>query len=75
MSFARLTIAAAVAGWLAPRMAVGADSIPASVSDDRIVLSVDGSTLPGTNGGGGGSPSSKPNVTRRGSSGATNSGD
>ena len=54
MSFARLTIAVAVAGWLAPRMAVGADSTPASVSDDRIVLSVNGSTLPGTNGGGGG---------------------
>jgi len=55
MRLARLTIAAAVAGWLAPHTAVGADSTPAPVSDDRIVLSVDGSTLPGTNGGGGGS--------------------
>jgi hypothetical protein len=55
MRFARLTIAAAVAGWLAPPTAVGADSTPAAVSDDRIALSVNGSTLPGTNGGGGGS--------------------
>src|SRR5882672_901978 len=54
MRFARLAIAAALAGWLAPRTAV-ADSTPAPVSDDRIVLSVDGSTLPGTNGGGRGS--------------------
>jgi hypothetical protein len=55
MRLARLTIAAAAAGWLAPCTAMGADSTPVSVSDDRIVLSVDGSTLPGTNGGGGGS--------------------
>jgi len=55
MRFARLTIAAAVVCWLAPRSAAGADSTPAPVSDDRIVLSVNGSTLPGTNGGGGGS--------------------
>src|SRR5258707_6453044 len=55
MRFARLIIAAAVAGWFAPRTAAGADSTPAPVSDDRIVLSVNGSTLPGTNGGGGGS--------------------
>jgi len=50
MRLARLTVAALVAGWLAPCMAFGADS-----SDDRIALSADGSTLPGTNGGGGGS--------------------
>ena len=55
MRLARLTIAAAVAAWLAPRTAVAVDSPPAPVSDDRIVLSVNGSTLPGTNGGGGGS--------------------
>jgi hypothetical protein len=55
MRFARLSMAAAVAGWLVPRTAVGVDSTPASVSDDRILLSVNGSTLPGTNGGGGGS--------------------
>jgi hypothetical protein len=55
MRWARLTIAAVVAGWLAPCTAVGGDSTPAPVSDDRIVLSVNGSTLPGTNGGGGGS--------------------
>jgi hypothetical protein len=55
MRFARLAIAAAVAGWLAPPTAVRADSTQAPVSDDRIVLSVNGSTLPGTNGGGGGS--------------------
>ena len=51
----QLTLAVAVAGWLAPRTAMGVGSTPAPVSDDRIVLSVDGSTLPGTNGGGGGS--------------------
>jgi hypothetical protein len=55
MRVARLTIAAALAGWLAPGTAMGADSTPASVSDDRILLSLNGSTLPGTNGGGGGS--------------------
>src|SRR5712675_115709 len=55
MRLVPLIIAAAVAGWPAPRMAVAVDSTPAPVSDDRIVLSVDGSTLPGTNGGGGGS--------------------
>jgi len=61
MRFARLTIAALVAGWLAPCMAFGADStptstpVPPSTSDDRIALSANGSTLPGTNGGGGGS--------------------
>jgi hypothetical protein len=55
MRLARLTVAAAVTGWLAPGTALGVDSNPASVSDDRIVLSVNGSTLPGTNGGGGGS--------------------
>jgi hypothetical protein len=55
MRIANLTLAAAVAGWLAPRMAVAVDSTPTPVSDDRIVLSVDGSSLPGTNGGGGGS--------------------
>jgi len=55
MRFVRLTIAAVVACWLAPRTAAGTDSTPAPVSDDRIVLSVNGSTLPGTNGGGGGS--------------------
>jgi hypothetical protein len=55
MRLARLTIAAAVVCWLAPRTAVGVDSTPAPVSDDRILLSVNGSTLPGTNGGGGGS--------------------
>lgn len=55
MRFARLTIAAAVVCWLAPRSAAGADSTPVPVSDDRIVLSLNGSTLPGTNGGGGGS--------------------
>jgi hypothetical protein len=55
MRFAQLIIAVAVTGWLAPRTAAGADSAPAPVSDDRIILSVNGSTLPGTNGGGGGS--------------------
>jgi len=55
MRLARLTIAAVLAGWLVPGTAVAADSTPASVSDDRIALSVNGSTLPGTNGGGGGS--------------------
>jgi hypothetical protein len=55
MRLARLTIAAAVAGWLVPHAAAAVDSTPAPVSDDRIVLSIDGSTLPGTNGGGGGS--------------------
>src|SRR5258708_13298269 len=55
MRFARLIIAAVAVCWFAPRTAAGADSTPAPVSDDRIVLSVNGSTLPGTNGGGGGS--------------------
>jgi hypothetical protein len=61
MNVARLSIAALVAGWLAPSMTMGADftatSMPAptAAADDRIVLSADGSTLPGTNGGGGGS--------------------
>ena len=61
MRFARLPIAALVAGWLVPSMAMSADYTPALIaaptatSDDRIVLSADGSTLPGTNGGGGGS--------------------
>jgi hypothetical protein len=54
MRFARLPMAVLVAGWLVPSMAMGADS-PTATSDDRIVLSADGSTLPGTNGGGGGS--------------------
>jgi hypothetical protein len=55
-SFARLTIAAVVAGWLAPCLAAfGADSTSSSTSDDRILLSANGSTLPGTNGGGGAS--------------------
>jgi len=53
MRFARLAIVAA--GWLAPCTAFGADSAPASASDDRIALSANGSTLPGTNGGGGAS--------------------
>jgi hypothetical protein len=53
MRGARLCIAALAAGWLAPSMAAGADQ--AATADDRIVLSADGSTLPGTNGGGGGS--------------------
>jgi hypothetical protein len=60
MRIARLPVAALVAGWLMPRMAMGADypavtPAPAAASDDRILLSADGSTLPGTNGGGGGS--------------------
>jgi hypothetical protein len=60
MRIARLPVAALVAGWLMPRMAIGADypavtPAPAATSDDRILLSADGSTLPGTNGGGGGS--------------------
>jgi hypothetical protein len=61
MRIARLPVAALVAGWLVPRMAMGADYPPATIaaptatSDDRILLSADGSTLPGTNGGGGGS--------------------
>jgi hypothetical protein len=56
MRSARLTVAAVVAGWLAPCMAAfGADSTPPSTSDDRIALSANGSTLPGTNGGGGAS--------------------
>jgi hypothetical protein len=43
-----------------PRMVMAADypavvPAPTATSDDRIVLSADGSTLPGTNGGGGGS--------------------
>lgn len=54
MWFARLRMAAMVAGWLVPSMVMSADS-PAAGSDDRIVLSADGSTLPGTDGGGGGS--------------------
>jgi hypothetical protein len=61
MRFAPLPLAAVAAGWLAPSMAVSADSTttsmpaPTAASDDRIALSADGSTLPGTNGGGGGS--------------------
>jgi hypothetical protein len=61
MRIARLPVAALVAGWLVPRMAMGVDYTPAVVpaptatADDRIILSADGSTLPGTNGGGGGS--------------------
>ena len=60
MRIARLPVAALVAGWLIPGLAKGADypaSTPApnDTSDDRILLSADGSTLPGTNGGGGGS--------------------
>ncbi len=55
MRLARLTIVAVATGWLVPGMAVAAESTAAPVSDDRIVVSVDGSTLPGTNGGGGGS--------------------
>jgi len=61
MRIARLAVAALVAGWLVPKMAMGADYTPAVVpaptatADDRIILSADGSTLPGTNGGGGGS--------------------
>jgi hypothetical protein len=61
MKIARLPVAALVAGWLVPRMAMGADYTPATIAaptaaaDDRILLSADGSTLPGTNGGGGGS--------------------
>jgi hypothetical protein len=54
-------MAALVTGWLAPSIAMGADSTsastpaPTATADDRIALSADGSTLPGTNGGGGGS--------------------
>ena len=61
MRIARLPVAALVAGWLVPTMAMGVDYTPAVVpaptaaADDRIILSADGSTLPGTNGGGGGS--------------------
>jgi hypothetical protein len=61
MRFARLPNAVLVAGWIVPSMAMGVDFTPAVVpaptatADDRIVLSADGSTLPGTNGGGGGS--------------------
>jgi hypothetical protein len=61
MRFARLPNAVLVAGWLVPSMAMGADYTPAlnaaptATSADRIALSADGSTLPGTNGGGGGS--------------------
>jgi hypothetical protein len=53
MRFAQLI--AMAAAWLAPCTALGADSTPASASDDRIALSANGSTLPGTNGGGGAS--------------------
>jgi hypothetical protein len=61
MRFARLPNAVLVAGWIVPSMAMGADytqavvPAPTATADDRIVLSADGSTLPGTNGGGGGS--------------------
>jgi hypothetical protein len=59
MRYARSTIAAGVAGWLASCTAFGADATaaaaPPSTSDDRISLSANASTLPGTNGGGGGS--------------------
>jgi hypothetical protein len=50
--YAGLRIALLAAGWFAPAIGIGADS---ATSDDRIALSADGSTLPGTNGGGGGS--------------------
>jgi hypothetical protein len=61
MRIAGLPVAALVAGWLVPRMAMAVDYTPAFIppptatADDRILLSADGSTLPGTNGGGGGS--------------------
>jgi hypothetical protein len=61
MRIARLAVAALMVGWLMPRMAMGVDFTPEAIpaptatSDDRIALSADGSTLPGTNGGGGGS--------------------
>lgn len=56
MRIAPLAIAVAVTGVLAPGAAPGADSTAiAPASDDRIVLSADGETLTGTNGGGGGS--------------------
>ncbi|MGH8211185.1 MAG: hypothetical protein ACREU6_16615 [Steroidobacteraceae bacterium] len=51
MRAAQLTIAAAVAGLLTPGVVFGANS----TSDDRIALSANGSTLTGTDGGGGGS--------------------
>jgi len=44
MRFAQLI--AMAAAWLAPCTALGADSTPASASDDRIALSANGSTLP-----------------------------
>ena len=46
----RLTVAASLTGLLAPRLWAAAP-----VGDDRIALSFNGSTLTGTNGGGGGS--------------------
>src|ERR1019366_9097356 len=59
MNFGRLIIAALAAPLFAPYAALGADPTTApiapSTSDDRIALSADGSTLTGTNGGGGGS--------------------
>jgi len=61
MRFARLPKAVLLAGWLVHSMAMGADytstlnAAPPATSGDRIVLSADGSTLPGTDGGGGGS--------------------
>jgi len=61
MRFARLPNAVLLAGWLVHSMARGADytstlnAAPPATSGDRIVLSADGSTLPGTDGGGGGS--------------------
>ena len=62
MRIARVPVAALVAaGWLVPGMAMAVDYTPAftpppaATADDRILLSADGSTLPGTNGGGGGS--------------------
>jgi len=61
MRFARLPNAVLLAGWLVHSMAMGADytstlnAAPPATSGDRIVLSADGSTLPGTDGGGGGS--------------------
>jgi hypothetical protein len=51
MKFARLTIAAMVAGQLAPCTVLG----ESSTADDRIAISADGSTLTGTDGGGGAS--------------------
>lgn len=51
MRFARLTIAAMLAGQLAPCAVLG----ESSTADDRVAISADGSTLTGTDGGGGAS--------------------